>query len=450
MSSAATVPTAVPASPSRTGLVLGLLMASTALGISAPAVALPALADELGRPVTALAWVLASYALALALATAVAGRVVDLVGARRTLLVGVAAAVGGTAATVAAPSLGLLVAGRLVQGAGAGAVAVVVLTLSTLRPPSERADVLAAMTATVAVLSGAGPLLGGALAEVAPRAALALPALAAVVARPALRQAPPAAGTGRVDLPGAALLAVAVGGLTLLVQARTTGLAAGQAAAVAAAAALAAAALVRHTRRHPDGFLPAAVVGRPVYALVVASGACVMAAYLALLFAAPVLLAARGLGPLATGVTLLPAAVAGAASSRLTGRLLRDREPLPVAAAVAVLAAGGLALGAAAGGSALGVVVASAAVLAAFAGGQVAVVSAQSALTTDAARGVALGLQNLALLMGGALGTAAAGALAELTDVRTALAVLVPVPLLGAALAHAAARRAPATAPPRT
>lgn len=60
-------------------------MATTALGISAPAVALPALAGVLDRPVAALAWVLAAYALALALATAVAGRLVDLYGAHRTL-----------------------------------------------------------------------------------------------------------------------------------------------------------------------------------------------------------------------------------------------------------------------------------------------------------------------------------------------------------------------------
>ena len=435
---APTAPAAV--SPARTGVVLGLLMASTALGISAPAVALPALADLLDQPVPALAWVLAAYALALALATAVAGRVVDLVGSRRTLVVGVAAAVAGTALTALAPTLGVLVAGRLVQGAGAGAIAVVVLALATLRTPDERPVVLGAMTGTVAVLSGAGPLLGGALAELSPRAALVLPALAVLVARPALRGAPPAAGTGRVDLLGAALLAVTVGGVTLLVQARTTGLTPALAAVVALAALLAGGALVRRTRRHPDGFLPAAVVGRPAYVLVVGSGACVMAGYLAVLFAAPVLLAALGRGPLATGVTLLPAALAGAASSRLAGRWLRDHEPLPLAAAVAVLAAAGLAVGAAAGSTPVGVVVAAAAVLAAFAAGQVAVVSAQSGLTADASRGVALGLQNLALLTGGALGTAAAGALSELFDVRTALALLVPVPLLGAGLALAAAR----------
>lgn len=81
-------------------------------------------------------------------------------------------------------------------------------------------------------------------------------------------------------------------------------------------------------------------------------------------------------------------------------------------------------------------------VLAAFAGGQVAVVSAMSALTTEATRGIALGLQILALLTGGALGTAAAGALTDLATTQLALAVLVPVPLVGVLLARTASAQA--------
>ncbi|MBA2507501.1 MAG: MFS transporter [Nocardioidaceae bacterium] len=424
------------------GLILGLLMATTALGISAPAVALPALAGVLDRPVAALAWVLAAYALALALATAVAGRLVDLYGAHRTLWFGVAAAVLGTTISVAAPTLSTVVAGRLIQGAGAGAIAVVVLTVATLRPADSRGAVLGTMTATVAVLSGAGPLLGGALAVWSPRAALALPALALLVAGPALRGVPRVAGRGRVDLIGAGLLAITVGSLTLLVQARTTELSPVMAAATAAASLLAGAALVRHTRRHRDGFLPHEVVGRPVFGLVAGSGATVMAAYLATLFAAPVLLAAQGLGPFATGAVLLPAAVVGAASSRLMGRLVQRMPPLTAQMGIAALAASGLLTGALAGASIVGVVLAAAMVLAAFAGGQVAVVSAMSALTTEATRGIALGLQNLALLTGGALGTAAAGALTDLATTQLALAVLVPVPLVGVLLARTASAQA--------
>ena len=120
---------------------------------------------------------------------------------------------------------------------------------------------------------------------------------------------------------------------------------------------------------------------------------------------------------------------------------MHRRAPLPVAGALASLAAAGLVVGAAAGGRAVGVVTATALVLAAFSGGQVAVVTSMSTLTDDAVRGLALGLQNLGLLLGGALGTAAAGAVTDLDGARTALAALVPVPLLGIALSRMAARR---------
>lgn len=427
--------------PGGQGVVLGLLMATTALGISAPAVALPGLAELLDQPVAALAWVLAAYALALAIATAVAGRLVDIVGTHRTLYAGVALMAAGSVIAVLGPDLLVVVAGRLVQGAGAGAVSVVVLTVATRRPPAHRGAVLGAMTATVAIVSGAGPLIGGALATGSPRLALVLPVLGVLFVRAALRGVPRTRVGGRVDLVGAGLLTAAVGGLLLVVQARSTGVPLLLALALFAIAATSGVLLMRHTRQHPEGFLPRELISRPGLGLVVASGAAIMAAYLAVLFVAPILLRQQGFGPLATGAVLLPAAVVGALSSRLTGRIVHRRAPLPVAGTLAALAAAGLVVGAVAGGRPVGVVTATALVLAAFSGGQVAVVTSMSMLTDDAVRGLALGLQNLGLLLGGALGTAAAGAVTDLDGARTALAVLVPVPLLGIALSRLAARR---------
>ena len=267
----------------------------------------------LDQPVAALAWVLAAYALALAIATAVAGRLVDIVGTHRTLYAGVALMAVGSVVAVFGPDLLVVVAGRLVQGAGAGAVSVVVLTVATRRPPAQRGAVLGAMTGTVAIVSGAGPLIGGALATVTPRLALILPALGVLVARPALRGVSVTRVGGRVDLVGAGLLTAAIGGLLLVVQARSTGVPLLLAVTLLAVAGVSGGLLVRHTRRRPEGFLPSELLGRSGLGLVVATGAAIMAAYLAVLFAAPILLRQQGFGPLATGAVLLPAAVVGGA-----------------------------------------------------------------------------------------------------------------------------------------
>jgi len=73
----------------------------------------------------------------------------------------------------------------------------------------------------------------------------------------------------------------------------------------------------------------------------------------------------------------------------------------------------------------------------AFATTQVILTDRISSLAAPTQRGAALGLLNLAFLVGGAIGSAAAGALARTLDPADTLAIVALLPLLGTAAAIA-------------
>jgi MFS family permease len=77
--------------------------------------------------------VISGYAVALAVLTAVHGRIADIVGVRGPLVAGVVLMATGALVSAAAPSFGWLVAGRVVQGVGAAAVPVLGIALISAR-----------------------------------------------------------------------------------------------------------------------------------------------------------------------------------------------------------------------------------------------------------------------------------------------------------------------------
>src|SRR5580693_5486797 len=80
-------------------------------------VAAPAIRHELGGSYAFIEWVTAAYALAMAAGLLTGGRLGDLFGRRRMLLIGMAGFVAASALCAAAGSAGELIAARAVQGA---------------------------------------------------------------------------------------------------------------------------------------------------------------------------------------------------------------------------------------------------------------------------------------------------------------------------------------------
>jgi EmrB/QacA subfamily drug resistance transporter len=154
----------------RGAVALGLLVSArfvVMLDTSIVNVALPSIQADLGLSPAGIAWVVNAYVLAFGGLLVLVGRVADLFGRRRMFVTGSALFAAGTLVAAAATSPSLLVAGRVVQGAGAAALspAAMSLLLLTFRGPA-RARAMSLWGAASAVGGATGVFMGGLLTGV--------------------------------------------------------------------------------------------------------------------------------------------------------------------------------------------------------------------------------------------------------------------------------------------
>lgn len=137
------------------------------LDVSVVNVALPSIKSGLGFSTTGLQWVVNGYTLAFAGLLMLGGRAADLLGRRRVFLAGTAMFALSSLACALAASQGLLIAARGVQGV-AGAVtspATLSIITSTLPEGRRRNRGVAVWGATGALGASSGALLGGLLTQ---------------------------------------------------------------------------------------------------------------------------------------------------------------------------------------------------------------------------------------------------------------------------------------------
>lgn len=418
-----------------TAALLGSLLGFTGMGSAAVAVAVPRMVDDLGVPADRGVWVIAGYALSVAVGTVLYGRLADRNGIRGPLALGLALVGLGGVVAATAPDFGVLVGGRMLQGLGAAAAPT--LSLAAVRaifPWRERIRATSVLAATSLVVTALGPVLGGVLTETAGwRPALLLPATG-LLALPLLWRVLPAAGSGvGVDVVGATLVMGLTGGVVLAVQAPALGRT-----ALLAAAAIGLPCLVllpRWVRRHPAGFLPHAVLSRPLVLRVAVGAAGAMTSFLGLLVVVPGALAEAGWSPSATGLVMLPGALAGVAVSYGITRIVDRLGAVRCIRASGILAAGSVALCAAAvAGTPALHVVALAASYGAFALGQPSLGVVVGDAVPEDTVGVALGIASLVAFVMGSVGAAVAG-LHEVLGWPAALGLLAVLPLASVAAA---------------
>jgi DHA2 family methylenomycin A resistance protein-like MFS transporter len=127
-------------------------------------VALPRAGHALGMGVHFQGLVLAIYFLAYALMLWPGGRLVDAIGSRPVALAGLGLFAIGATIGALAPSAGVLVGSRVLQGFGAGLVSPAALAGAVAGfPPQRRGMALGIWGAGSGMANLAGPLLGGAL-----------------------------------------------------------------------------------------------------------------------------------------------------------------------------------------------------------------------------------------------------------------------------------------------
>jgi EmrB/QacA subfamily drug resistance transporter len=195
----------------------------TLLDVSIVTVALPSIGAGLHADAAQLQWVVSGYALAFGMVPIIGGRLGDDRGRKRMLMLGIGAFVVFSALIGIAPSPGVVIIGRVLQGLAGGLINPQVSGLvQQLFPPAERGKAFGVLGAAVGIATAAGPVVGGAIIGLGGATygwrlcfLINVPiGIASLVLCARLLPAQPRHGARRaLDLPGATLLTVGVFGL---------------------------------------------------------------------------------------------------------------------------------------------------------------------------------------------------------------------------------------------
>jgi EmrB/QacA subfamily drug resistance transporter len=336
-------------------VILGMVLGSAVTYLSATVVnvALPAIAVDLETDLAGLQWVTNAYLLTLSALLLTGGSAGDIFGRRRVFLIGLALFSAASIACALAPTLALLVAGRLVQGVGAALMTPASLAIiDTAFAVEDRSRAIAMWASGSALATSAGPFVGGYLVdEIGWRwiFLIGLP-LAIAAALATARHVPETRDDHsgrRLDLGGSALAVVAVAGTVFaLVQGPVQGWDDPPILTAAVVGALGVAGLVATQRRGRDPMLPLRLFGSRQFS---GANAFTLIVYFAIggafFFTTLQLQTVVGYSALAAGAALVPMEIvliagsprAGALSARIGPRSLVTAGPLVLAASLAWL-----------------------------------------------------------------------------------------------------------------
>jgi EmrB/QacA subfamily drug resistance transporter len=133
------------------------------LDVTAVNVALPSIGRDLGAGISGLQWTVDAYTVVLASLLMFSGSMADRFGRKRTFVLGLVVFSTGSLACSLAPSVGLLVAARVLQAVGGSMLNPVAMSIitNTFTNPRERAQAVGVWGAVFGISLALGPVLGG-------------------------------------------------------------------------------------------------------------------------------------------------------------------------------------------------------------------------------------------------------------------------------------------------
>jgi len=308
----------------------------TALDTLVVITALPAIHADFGGSVSTLEWTVNAYTLTLAAGIIIGAALGDRFGRRRMYVAGLLLFTAASAACALAPSAGLLIGARAVQGLGAALITPLSLTiLASAFPAERRGTVVGIMGAIGGLAIAGGPLVGGAVVD-GPgwhwifwlNVPIGLAAAALAMSRLPESRGPSA----RLDLPGAAMATAGAVALAWgLVRATDVSWGSPQVIGALILAAVLIAGFIAWERRASEPMLPLRLLRTPAFAAANATGFLMFASITSAAFLmAQYFQLGLGYSPLSTGLRFLPwtltplliAPAAGALADKIGSRPL--------------------------------------------------------------------------------------------------------------------------------
>ena len=312
----------------------GLLLAMFVAMLSSTVVsnALPAIVTDLHGSQTGYTWVVVATLLTMTATTPIWGKLADLFSKKVLVQSALVIFSAGSLVAAFAPSMGVLIAGRAVQGLGVGGLtALVQVVIATMVSPRERGRYSGYIGATFALATVSGPLIGGLIVDSPlgwrgcffvglPVAALAFVVLQRTLHLPLVRR------PVRIDYLGATLIVAGVS--ILLVWVSLAGQRFGWASTttalmVGAGIAVTAAALYVEARVAADPVIPLRLFRDRTTALATAASALVgVAMFGATVYLSQYFQLARGMSPTEAGLMSIAMVGGLLVSSIATGRII--------------------------------------------------------------------------------------------------------------------------------
>ncbi|MFH8371139.1 MFS transporter [Streptomyces sp. NPDC018031] len=313
-------------------------------------VALPEMADDLDASFTELQWVVDVYALALAALLLGTGTIADRFGHRTVYLAGLVVFALASLGCALAPGAELLIAGRAVQGAGAAAMfATTIALLSTVYRGRDRAVAFGVWGAVNGAAAAAGPIIGGLLTEHfgwpwvfavnVPVAVIAVVITRRTIAKDGGRT------SGRLDLPGMATFTVSAGALTFgLIRSAEADWSDPTVFGPLVLAAVSLVLFLAIERRSAEPMLDLGLFRHRAFVGFIGGGALISAAAWAVFpYASIWMQTVLGLGPVHTGLVILPMSVVSFVVPLVMGRFGQRVPPRwSVSLGLLSIAVGGL------------------------------------------------------------------------------------------------------------
>jgi EmrB/QacA subfamily drug resistance transporter len=310
------------------GIMLAMFLSALEQTIVAPA--LPTIGRKLGD-IENLSWVVTAYLLAATASTPLFGKLSDIYGRRRMMLISLGVFIAGSVACALAPSMTALILGRALQGIGGGGILPLGQTvIADLLSPKERPLIQSYSSAMFLAASILGPVLGGALTDYVHWSLIfwinvPLGIVAVVMTDRALRRLPRNERPHRLDVIGAALMVAAA--IALLLALGWGGVRyrwmSAEIGALLGVSALLWGLFALRLVKAPEPFIPLTMLREPVVAGIVIAGFFSIGTVVGLSIFVPLYMElVLGLSASAAGAALIAFMCGATLGSMLAGRLM--------------------------------------------------------------------------------------------------------------------------------